>query len=156
MGFLTESLDFDVHAGGQIELHERVYRLRRWLQNVEQALVRTYFKLLARFLVHVRRTQHRVFVLHRGKRDRSCDPRPSAPGCVDYLARGLVQDAIVVRFEPDSNSLFTVHVSLANPSRPTGRKELAASCRPHCYVARTFVSAGISATRAGMPAPQHY
>jgi hypothetical protein len=39
----------------------------------------------------------------------------------------LVQDAVVVCLQPDSNSLFTVHVSLANPSRLSGRKELAAN-----------------------------
>src|SRR6476469_10530047 len=54
--FLAKSLDLDVHARGQIELHERVHRLLCRLENVEQALMGANLKLLARLFVHVRRT----------------------------------------------------------------------------------------------------
>ena len=56
--YFLERLDFDVHAGRQIQLHQRIHRLLRRLENVEQPLVRPDFKLLARLLVHVRRAQH--------------------------------------------------------------------------------------------------
>ena len=41
-------LDFDVDAGGEIELHQCIDRLRRRIDDVEQALVRADFELLAR------------------------------------------------------------------------------------------------------------
>src|SRR5438270_4270784 len=117
MCFLAEGLDFHVHARGQIQLHQRVHRLRRRLENIEQTLVGADLELLARLLVHVRRTQHAVLVFHRGQRNRSRNLCPGAPSRLDDLTRGLVQDAVVVRFQPDANSFFSNHVSLANPFR---------------------------------------
>src|SRR5258708_21647757 len=61
----AERLNLHIHAGRKIELHQRVHRLRRRIENVQQPLVRADLELLARFLIHVRRTQHRVFILHR-------------------------------------------------------------------------------------------
>ena len=49
-------LDFDVDAGGEIELHQRIDRLRRRVDDVEHPLVRANFELLARLLVDVRRS----------------------------------------------------------------------------------------------------
>src|SRR6267143_1313027 len=40
-------LDLDVDAGGKIELHQRVHRLRRRIDDIEQAFVRAHFELLA-------------------------------------------------------------------------------------------------------------
>jgi hypothetical protein len=107
--FLAERLDLDIHAGGQIELHQGIDGLLRRLEDIEQALVGADFKLLPRFLVHVRRTQHAVFVFHRGQRNRPGDLRAGALRCLDDLARRLIEDAIVVGFQPDSNSLFASH-----------------------------------------------
>src|SRR5207302_218153 len=91
-------LDLHVHTRRQIELHQRVYRLRRRLEDVEQALMRADLELLARLLVHVRRPQHAVLVFHRGQRNRSRNLCPGAPRRLDDLTRGLVQDAVVVGF----------------------------------------------------------
>ena len=52
-------LDFHVHAGSQIQLHQRVDRLRRRLHNVKHTLVRADFELLARLLVDMRATVDR-------------------------------------------------------------------------------------------------
>src|SRR5579864_6571222 len=120
--FLPEGLDFHIHAGRQIELHQCIDRLLRGLEDVEQSLVRPDLEGLARFLVHVRRTQHAVFVLHRGQRNRARDLGAGAPSGFDDLTRGLVQDAVVVGFQPDANSFFSNHVSLSRPSR-LNRKE---------------------------------
>src|SRR6266851_5235876 len=49
-------LDLDVDAGGEIELHQRVDRLRRGIDDVEQPLVRAHLELLPALLVDVRRT----------------------------------------------------------------------------------------------------
>src|ERR1700689_4407018 len=47
------NLDLNVHAGGEVELHQRVHRLRGWLHDVEQAAMGPDFELLAAFLVDV-------------------------------------------------------------------------------------------------------
>src|ERR1700747_2820959 len=115
--FLPESLDLHIHAGGEIELHQGIDRLLRRLEDVEQALVRPDLESFARLLVHMRRPQHAVLVLHGGQWNRARDLRARAPRRFDDLPRGLIQDAIIVSFQPDANSLFSNHASLANPSR---------------------------------------
>ncbi len=51
-------LDLDVDAGGELEAHERVHRLRGRVEDVDQALVRAGLKLLPRVLVDVRGADH--------------------------------------------------------------------------------------------------
>src|SRR5262249_13564429 len=58
----ASGLDFHVDAGREVELHQRVEGLLRRLEDVEEPLVRADLELLARLLVHVRRTQHAVLV----------------------------------------------------------------------------------------------
>ena len=48
-------LDLDVHAGRQVELHQRVHGLRGGVDDVEQTLMRPDFELFAAFLVDMRR-----------------------------------------------------------------------------------------------------
>jgi hypothetical protein len=45
--FFPKRLDLDIDAGRKIELHQRIDRLLRGLQDIEQALVRADLKLLA-------------------------------------------------------------------------------------------------------------
>src|SRR5271154_2243016 len=113
----TKRFDLDVDTRGEIKLHQRIHGLLRRLENVKQALVGANFKLLAGLLVHVWLTQYAIFVLYRGQWNRARDLRASAPGGLDDLTRGLVQDAVVVRLQPDSDSLFSYHVSLSIPPR---------------------------------------
>src|SRR6185312_7767218 len=63
--FLTERLNLHIHSRRKIKLHQRIHRLRRRVENVQQTLMRADLELLSRLLVHVRRTQHRELVLHR-------------------------------------------------------------------------------------------
>src|SRR5579862_360858 len=129
--FLPECLDLHIHTGGQIELHERVHRLLRGLENIEQALVGADLELLPRFLVYVRRTQHGVLVLHRGERNRPGNLRTSTPRRVYDLASRLIEDTVIVCLQPDSNSLFSNHCFISlTPPGASGRKELAASRKP--------------------------
>src|SRR5208337_3270705 len=109
--FLAERLDLDVNPGGEFELHERVHCLLRRLENVEQALMSANLELLARFLVHVGRTQHAVLVLYCWQRNRSRNLCPCALRGVHDFARGLVENAIIVCFQPDADSFFANHVS---------------------------------------------
>ena len=43
----SERLDFNINASRQIKLHQSVDRLRCWVKNVHQSLVRPNLKLLA-------------------------------------------------------------------------------------------------------------
>jgi hypothetical protein len=113
----AKGLDLDIYARREIKLHQCIYGLLRRLENVEETLMGTNFELLARLLVHVRRTQDAVFVFHRGQWNRTRDLRAGTPSSFDDLTRGLIQNAIVVRFQPDANSLFSNHVSFPNPFR---------------------------------------
>src|SRR6476661_229812 len=49
----AERLDLDVHACRQVELHQRVHRLRCRFEDVDQPLVRADLELLPRLLVDV-------------------------------------------------------------------------------------------------------
>src|ERR1019366_6066159 len=132
-----ERLDLYINTRRQIELHQRIDRLLRRLKYVEQALVGADLKLLPRLLVHVRRTQHAVFVLHRRQRNRTRNLRARTFGCFHDLARRLVQDAVVVSLQPDANSLFSNHcVTLLTPPGVSGKKELAAGSNPLLLVWR--------------------
>src|SRR5262249_8204217 len=106
---LAESLDLDVDARRQIELHERVHGLRRRLEDVEEALVRPDLELLAALLVDVGRAERRPAVLERGKGDRLRHARAGAPRRVHDLARGLVEDPVVVSLESDPDLLVQHH-----------------------------------------------
>src|SRR5258708_27921823 len=115
---LAERLNLYIHARRQVELHQRIDGLLRRLQNIQQPLVGADFKLLPRLFIHVRRPQHAVLVLHRGQRNRSRDLRASAFGRLHDLARRLIQNAVVVGFQPNANSFFSSHCfSLFHPSR---------------------------------------
>src|SRR6476660_10380797 len=65
---MTSELDLDVDAGGQVESHQRVDRLRRGVNDVDQTLVRAHLEVLARVLVLVGRADDAVDVLLGGRR----------------------------------------------------------------------------------------
>src|SRR5436309_12327318 len=102
-------LDLHVDAGRQVELAERVDRLLRRLEDVEQTLVGADLELLARLLVDVRRAVHsEAFDVGRqrnGSGDASARP---AYGFHD-LAYRLIEQPVVVRFQTDADLL--VHVT---------------------------------------------
>ena len=119
----SERLNLHIHASWQIEFHQRVDCLLRGLKNIEQTLVGADLELLPRLLIHVRRTQHAVFILHRGQRNRPRDLCSGAPRGFHDLARRLVQDAVVVSLQADANSFFSNHsvISLTPPGHPEGK-----------------------------------
>src|ERR1700681_2409217 len=101
-------LDLDVDAGGKVELHQRIDRLRRRIDDIEQALMRAHFELLAALLVDVRRSVDRELLDLGRQRDRSAYLRAGALRRIDDLARRRIEDAVIERLEPDSYVL-TVH-----------------------------------------------
>src|SRR5579864_8389474 len=98
-------LDVDVDAGGEIELHQRIHGLRRRIDDVEDPLMRPDLELLTRLLVHMRRAQHGELLDLGRERNGAAHPRTGSLGGVDDLARRLIEDAMIVRPEPDADVL---------------------------------------------------
>ena len=81
----------------------RVYRLLRRFENVDQALVRADFERFSRLLVHVRRAQNAVLVLHCRQRNRPRYLRTRPLRRIDDLGCRLIEHTVVVSFESDSD-----------------------------------------------------
>src|SRR2546423_15492670 len=98
----SDQLDLDVHAGWQVvEPLERVDRLRRRLQDVDQPLVRADLEVLARVLVLERAADHAVAVLLGRQRNGTGHRRAGALRGLHDLARGLLDGRVVIGLEPD-------------------------------------------------------
>src|SRR6185369_7974439 len=90
--------------------------LRGGIDDIEHALVRADFELLARLLVDVRRTVDGETLDERGQGDRSPDGRAGALGRVYDFAGGMIQHAVIEGFEPDADVL-TIHIARVFPLR---------------------------------------
>src|ERR1017187_2976818 len=105
-------LDFDVHTGRQVELHQRIDRLLGRLQNVQEPFVRPDFKLLARLLIHVRRAQNSCDTAGSRQRNRTGDCCAGPFRGVHDFRRRLIQHTVIVCFQTDANSLSKGHYDL--------------------------------------------
>src|SRR5215471_3945072 len=143
---LSESLDLDVHADWQLELHQSVHRLRGGLEDVQEPLVGPHLELLARLLVDVRRAVDRVARDRGGQGDRPGDLGPGSPDRVHDLGRGLVQDPVVVSLESDAD--FVV-LHFWRPLDAAGREQAAALVQP--MVSTQYI--GYSRISVIVPAP---
>src|ERR1700685_3524558 len=99
-------LYLDVHAGREVEPLERVDRLGRVLDDVDQALVHPHLEVVAGVLVLVGRPDHRVAVLVGRQRDRPEHLGLRPEHRLHDLLRRLVQDLVVVGLQPDANFLL--------------------------------------------------
>src|SRR5271169_4014881 len=128
-------LDFDIDAGGQVELHQRVDRLRRRVDDVEHPLVGANLELLARFLVDMRRPVDGEFLDPGRQGNRSANPGAGALGRGHDLLRRSVEHAVIERFQTDTDVL-RIHVS--NPCRPGRDKSpRPLSATPHSVIETT-------------------
>lgn len=82
---LKLGFDFHLYATWQIQFRQGINRTGRRCINIQQALVRTHFKLFACFLVNVRRTQHGVNLLIRWQGNRAGNYRTGIPYCLYNL-----------------------------------------------------------------------
>src|SRR3954463_14357761 len=112
----TSDLDFDVDAGGEVELHQGIDRLRRRIDNVENALVGANFKLLARFLVDMRRTVDGVLLDPRRQWDRAAHAGAGALRGRDDLLGRRIEHTVIERLEPDEDILRVHFDPSKNPS----------------------------------------
>src|ERR1700681_3295910 len=106
---MSKSLDFHVHARRKIEFHQRVDGVRRRLENIDQALVRAHFELLTRFLIHVRRTQHRPTIDGGGQRNRPGHVCSGTLRGIHNFLGGLVENSVIVRLEAYTDFVALSH-----------------------------------------------
>src|SRR5712664_1735661 len=102
-------LDFNVHSGGQIQLHERVDSLGRGVHDVEQPLVGAHLELLARGLVDVGAPQHGPAVDDGREQHGARDARAGPPHGLDDLLDRPIEELMVVRLEADPDLLVGGH-----------------------------------------------
>src|SRR5574340_667817 len=125
--FHALQLNFHVHAGGQIELHQRIDRLVGGINNIHQPQMRADFELVARRLVDVRRAQNIETLLARRQRYRSFDDRAGTFGGIDNFERRLIDQPIVERLQANANLLAfdsghcRYSITLATTPAPTVR-----------------------------------
>src|SRR6266851_1503367 len=100
---LRAELDFDVDAGGEVELHQRVHGLRRRIDDIEHALVGADLELFARLLVDVRRAVDRELLDARRQRDRPANLRTRPLGRADDLAGRRIEHSMIEGLQPDSD-----------------------------------------------------
>src|SRR5919202_3707752 len=99
-------LDFDVHAGRDVEPHQRIHGLGGGLQDVDQPLVGAHLELLPRVLVDEWAANHREPLDPGRQRHGAGNHRPRALSGLDDLLRRLVQDLVVERLQADPDALF--------------------------------------------------
>src|SRR3954468_3772410 len=127
-------LDLDVDASGEIELHQRVHRLRRRIDDIEQSFVRAHLELLAALLVDVRRPVDRELLDLGRQRDRSAHLRAGALRRIDDFARRRVEDAVIERLEPDADvlavHLYSLLCVMPDQRRPSEKVDGRGEARP--------------------------
>src|ERR1041385_1805426 len=100
--------DFYVHTRWQIELRQRVYRLRAAVEDVDHTLVCLELELLARLLVDVRRTEHRPALRLRRERNRSRHLCPRLFRRTNDVGGSLIDHCVIEGLETNADS--TSHV----------------------------------------------
>src|SRR3954447_12538962 len=117
----SDELNLDVNARRQVvEALKRVDRLRRGLQDVDQALVRADLEMLARVLVLERRADHAVDVLLGGQGDGAGHTRAGARGRLDDLARGRLDRGGVIGLQADADLVLGGCCHLVGLARSCG------------------------------------
>src|SRR5258708_19964653 len=111
-------LYFDVHARGQVELAQRVDSLLGRLEDVEQTFMSSNFKMLARFLIDVRRAVDGEALYACRQRNRTSHTAAGAPNGIHDFAHRLIEQAVVVRLKSYSYLLLHPDYTPPHPSNP--------------------------------------
>jgi len=102
---LSAQADLYFNACGKIQFHKRVNSFFCWLDNVDQALVRANFVLVARILIYVWRDQYSVLFLPGRQRDWTPDLRTCAPSRFYNFLCGRVDQLVIKRLEANPDAL---------------------------------------------------
>ncbi len=107
-------LDLNIHTSGQFEFHQGIDRLARGVENVDQSLMRTCFKLLARFFVDVRGPVHHEERPFGRQRDGTRHNGTGRLHGFDDLLRRFIDQVVIVRLQLDTNLLTSQRLILAD------------------------------------------
>ena len=99
---MSDRLDLDVHSARKVQAHERVDGFVRRLFDIDEPVVDAKLKVLHRLLVDVGTADHAELADSRRERDGATDSCACPLGRVGDLLGALVEDAVVVG--PDSDS----------------------------------------------------
>ena len=112
----SRQLDVDVHTSREVELHQRVHRLLRRLDDVEQSQVRATLELFPGLLVDVRPAKHRP-TTDLGRQREGPPNLNTSPtrGFHNFVGR-LVEQLVIVGLQPDPDLVAGVHEPSARPS----------------------------------------
>ncbi|CRH64755.1 Uncharacterised protein [Chlamydia trachomatis] len=102
---MSSELDLDVDVCGQVDTHERIDGLRRRVDDVDEPLVCAHLKVLAAVLVFVGRPNDDKHVLFGRQWNRAHNSGACSLHGVHDLARGAVDDLVVIRLQPDADLL---------------------------------------------------
>ncbi len=114
------NFDLDIHAGREVELHQRVHGLRGRINDVEKTLVRPDFPLVARLFVDVRTTENRELLDLVWQWDGPTNGCTGPFGRVHDFLRAGIQYAVIEGLKPDTNSL-TLHFNALGLGGKRGR-----------------------------------
>jgi hypothetical protein len=108
-------LDLDVDAGRQIELHQRIHRLRRRLDDIQQAAMGADFELLTAFLVDMRRAIDGEALDLGGQRNRAAHACAGTLRGAHDLLGAVVQQPVIIRLEAYADVLI-IHLRVRDQS----------------------------------------
>src|SRR5690606_17546690 len=91
----VSELDLNIDTGGEIELHQRVHRLRRRVNDIEKALMGAHLELLAALLVDVGGPVNRKLLDAGRKRNGAPDACAGALRRRHDLARRSIEDPVI-------------------------------------------------------------
>ncbi len=97
-------LDFDVDAARQVESHQAIDRLVRRLIDVDESVVDAKLEVLHRLFVDVGAANDAKSSDSGWKGDRACDLRAGSLGSIGDLRSRLIQNAVIVGAQSDSDA----------------------------------------------------
>src|SRR6476646_9596424 len=104
-GIRLFDLDLDIDPRREVELRQRVHRLRTGIVDVQEPLVRAQLELLPALLVDVRAPEHRPPLGLDRQRDRSRHLRAGLLGGAHDVRGSLVEHDVVEGLQADANLL---------------------------------------------------
>ena len=107
MTFNSGVLDFDLHfnACREVNALETVNGCLLRIDNVDEPLVDTHFKVLSRVFVNVWSTDHGITMLVRRQWNRPTNGGIGTSDSLDDFARRLINDLVIKCFETNTNDL---------------------------------------------------
>ncbi|EGL13262.1 conserved domain protein [Gardnerella vaginalis 315-A] len=98
-------LNLDIYIRRQVNVHQRIHSLWRWINDVNEALMSAHLEMLARILIFVRRTDNNKHVLLGRQRNRTHYCGARVRHRLDDFLRRLVDDLMVIGLKPDADFL---------------------------------------------------